>query len=49
VKGFQPLQLSWNNHIVDAVFRSGDKHSNNGDTAAKMVLELTRFRGHFRI
>jgi len=42
VKGFQPLQLSWNNHIVDAVFRSGDKHNNNGDTAAKMVSHVVK-------
>lgn len=36
-KGFQPLQLTWRNYILDAVFRGGSKHSNNKDTAVKMV------------
>jgi hypothetical protein len=36
-KGFQPLQMNWGRLIVDAVFRSGDKHSNHGDTVQKMI------------
>ncbi|PID39923.1 MAG: hypothetical protein CR984_05885 [Proteobacteria bacterium] len=36
-KGFQPLQMNWGRLIVDAVFRSGDKHSNHGDTVLKMI------------
>ena len=37
VLGFQPLQMTWGRYIIDAVFRGGDKHSNHGDTAAKMI------------
>ena len=36
-KGFQPIQMTWGRFIIDAIFRSGDKHSNHGDDAAKMV------------
>ena len=36
-KGFQPLQMNWGRFIVDAVFRSGDKHSNHGDTVLNMI------------
>jgi len=50
VKGFHPLQLTWGRFIVDAVFRGGKKHSNHGDTAAKMILHIvakirTGYRG----
>jgi hypothetical protein len=40
VKGFQPLQLTWENYVVDAVFRGGSKHSNHSDTVVKMVKHL---------
>lgn len=40
VKGFQPLQMTWNRFVVDAVFRGGKKHSNHGDTVAKMVKHI---------
>jgi hypothetical protein len=43
VKGFQPLQLTWEGLIIDAVFRGGSKHSNDGDTALKMVEHIVRF------
>jgi hypothetical protein len=39
-KGFQPLQMNWDRFIVDAVFRSGDKHSNHGDTVLKMIQHM---------
>ncbi len=39
-KGFQPLQLIWGRFIIDMVFRGGKKHSNNGDTAEKMVRHI---------
>jgi hypothetical protein len=39
-KGFQPLQMNWGRFIVDAVFRSGDKHSNHGDTVLKMIQHM---------
>jgi Transposase DDE domain group 1 len=40
VKGFGSLQILWNRKVVDAVFRGGNKHSNAGHTALKMVTEL---------
>jgi len=48
VKGFQPLQLTWEGLIIDAVFRGGSKHSNDGDTALKMVEYMVKFiRKHY--
>mgnify|MGYP006290970957 FL=1 len=48
-RGFQPLQLTWENLIVDAVFRRGDAHSNNGDTVEKMVRHaVSRIRRKYR-
>jgi len=48
VKGFQPLQLTWEGLIIDAVFRGGSKHSNDGDTALKMVTHIVKFiRKHY--
>ena len=40
VKGFQPLQLTWGRFIIDAIFRSGDKHSNHSDDVEKMVRHI---------
>ena len=40
VKGFQPLQLTWDRFVVDAVFRGGKKHSNHGDTVLRMVTRI---------
>jgi len=49
VKGFQPLQLTWGRFIVDALFRSGDKHSNHGDEAVKMLWSAVQaVRAHYR-
>jgi hypothetical protein len=39
-KGFQPLQMIWNNFIVDAVFRGGKKHSNYGNTVINMIQRM---------
>ncbi len=48
-KGFQPLQMNWGRFIVDAVFRSGDRHSNHGDTVQKMILHIViMIRRHYR-
>jgi len=48
VNGFQPLQLTWEGLIIDAVFRGGSKHSNDGDTALKMVEHIIKFiRRHY--
>lgn len=40
VKGFQPLHLTWDRFIIDAVFRGGKKHSNHGDTVEKMIRHV---------
>ena len=49
VKGFQPLQMTWENFIIDAVFRRGDAHSNHGQTVQKMVSHLVaKIRKHYR-
>ena len=49
VKGFQPLHITWNRYLIDAVFRGGSKHSNHGDTVINalrhlVVLIRTRYR-----
>jgi len=49
VKGFQPLQLTWGRFIIDAVFRSGDKHSNHSNDAEKMLRHIVGLiRKHYR-
>ena len=49
VKGFQPLQLTWGRFVIDAIFRSGDKHSNHSDDAEKMVRHIVGLiRKHYR-
>ena len=48
VNGFQPLQLTWEGLIIDAGFRGGSKHSNDGDTALKMITHIVKFiRQHY--
>jgi hypothetical protein len=39
-KGFQPLQISWGPYVVDALFRSGEVHSNHGTDFMKAVGRL---------
>ena len=39
-KGFQPLQMNWGRLIMDAVFRGGDKHSNDGHTVEQMIRHM---------
>ena len=49
VKGFQPLQVTWDRYVIDAVFRGGDKHSNHSDTAPKTLRHLIqKIRRHYR-
>ena len=40
VKGFQPLQMIWNNRIIDAIFRGGKKHSNYGTAVVDMITKI---------
>lgn len=35
VEGFQPLLFKWNRFVIDAIFRSGSKHSNHGNSVNK--------------
>lgn len=37
VCGFAPIQMTWGKFIIDAIFRSGEKHSNHEDDAIKMI------------
>lgn len=39
-KGFQPLQMNWGRLVVDAVFRGGNKHSNDGTTVEQMIRHM---------
>lgn len=49
VKGFQPLQLTWERFVVDALFRGGKKHGNAGEAAGAMVSQMVTFlRNHYR-
>ena len=49
VKGFQPLQITWGRFIVDAVFRGGSKHSNDGETAIRAIRHLIgKIRSRYR-
>lgn len=40
--GFHPVQMTWRQFIVDAVFRGGRKHCNAGNTVAQMVQEIVK-------
>jgi hypothetical protein len=42
-KGFQPIQMTWGRFIIDAIFRSGDKHSNHGTDVEKMLRRMVDF------
>jgi len=49
VKGFQPLQITWQGKVVDAIFRGGKKHCNFGHTVVHMITDLVTFiRTHYR-
>lgn len=48
VLGFQPLQLTWNGMIIDALFREGNKHSNHGNDAKHIINQIVKhIRKHF--
>ena len=40
IKGFHPLQMTWNRYIVDAMFRGGKKHCNHGSAVERMVRKM---------
>lgn len=42
IKGFNGLKLTWEGMIVDAIFRSGEKHSNNGSAARQMIQRAVK-------
>ena len=37
--GFQPLQITWQGKIVDAMFRRGSAHSNHGNDVKQMMRQ----------
>lgn len=41
-KGFQPLQMTWGRYLIDAIFRSGKKHSNYSNHVVKMVRTVVK-------
>ena len=41
-RGYHPLHIIWNSYIVDAIFRSGSKHSNHGEDFVKVMRRLVR-------
>ena len=48
-KGFQPLHLTWGPYLIDAVFRSGSKHSNHGKDFIKAVERIVKIiRKHYK-
>lgn len=42
VKGYHPLQLTWGPYVVDAIFPSGEKHSNHEREASEMIVRTAR-------
>lgn len=40
IKGFHPIQATWDRFIVDAVFQGGKNHCNHGDTVSNMIKYL---------
>ena len=49
VKGFQPIQFTWEGMIVDAVFRSGKWHAMTRGTAKHMIEDVVKLiRSHYR-
>lgn len=50
VRGFQPLQVTWERYVIDAMFRGGKKQGNHGTTVVKVIRRLvdairTGYRG----
>lgn len=41
-RGFAPYQVTWDGYIVDAIFREGKKHSNNGSDFVKSIGKLVK-------
>jgi hypothetical protein len=42
VLGFQPLQMTWDRFVVDAIFRGGKKHGNHGETVDRMIRRIVK-------
>ena len=48
-KGFQPLHLTWGPYLIDALFRSGSKHSNHGKDFIKAIERIVKIiRKHYK-
>jgi len=47
VKGYHPLNLTWNGHFLDTLFRTGEKHSNHADEVDTMLRDaITSIRAY---
>lgn len=42
VKGYHPMQIVWNGMIIDGIFRSGDKPTNEIDKSLSMIKRLIK-------
>jgi hypothetical protein len=42
INGYTPIQMTWGRFIIDAIFRSGSKHSNHEDDALKMIRRMVK-------
>lgn len=42
VKGFHPLQISWQSYIIDAAFREGRTHTNAGSEFIRTITHLVQ-------
>ncbi len=40
--GYTPIQMTWGKFIIDAIFRSGSKHSNHEDDSIKMIRRMVK-------
>jgi hypothetical protein len=42
VKGYHPLQMTWNGIIIDAIFRRGSRHTHEFKLTSKMIGRMVR-------
>ena len=49
VNGFHPIQMTWNRFVIDAIFRSGNWHSNHGNDTLRMMRRVVKaIRNRYR-
>lgn len=42
IRGFQPLHVTWERFVIDALFRGGSKQGNHGSTVIKAVRRIVK-------